>query len=333
MGYPQTKCQTLSTNRKYRLIEPGTDGYTRRRAGTAWQYRSTNGRVVRSSAVVDRLDKLALPPAYHDAWFARDPKAHIQATGIDKKGRKQYRYHADFVAERDAEKYDGCVDFGAALPKLRRQVERDLARRNLSRERVIAAIIRLLDLGSVRVGNAAYAKQNRSFGATTLRNRHAKVRGAKLMLDYVGKSGKSHSISVEDARLARLVRKCQELPGQMLFQFVNADGARQSVTSTDVNDYLRQNMGDFTAKHFRTWSASVLAFQFLIANEGKSSLKAMLAHVSEKLGNTPAIARKSYVHPNLIAAAGDGALKSKKMPRTTRFMSGPERGLMQFLDS
>jgi DNA topoisomerase I len=322
----------LRLNPTYRIIEPGGDGYGRSRVGTSWQYADGRGRVVRASHIVDRLNRLALPPAYADAWFSRDPTAHIQATGIDERGRKQYRYHSDFVAERDAEKFGNCVAFGKALPKLRRQVERDLARRDLSKARVVAAIVRLLDLGRVRVGNAAYARQNKSFGATTLRNRHVQVRGCRLMLDYVGKSGKHHSISVEDARLARLVRKCQELPGQALFQFVNAGGERQSVTSGDVNDYLRQHMGPFTAKHFRTWAASVLALDFLVTSDGKTSLKGLLAHVSDKLGNTPAIARKSYIHPDVIAAAGNGDLKYPPTVRGTRDFSRAERGLVQFLD-
>lgn len=316
----------------YRVIEPGGDGYTRRRLGASWQYLDARGKTVRSSKVIDRLNRLALPPAYADAWFARDARAHIQATGIDERGRKQYRYHAGFVAERDAEKFGGCVTFGFALPKLRKQVERDLARRDLSKERVVAAIVRLLDLGRVRVGNSAYARQNKSFGATTLRNRHAQVRGSRLMLDYVGKSGKQHSISVDDARLARLVRKCQELPGQALFQFVNAAGERQSVTSGDVNDYLREHMGDFTAKHFRTWAAGVLALDFIVENGGRTSLKALLAHVSHKLGNTPAIARKSYIHPDLIAAAGQTDLKYPQHLRGTTHLSRAERALIQFLD-
>ena len=314
-----------------RYVEPGENGFTRRRRGTGWQYLTAQGRPVRSVQLIERLDRLALPPAYHSAWYARDAKAHIQATGIDDKGRKQYRYHDEFRAAQEASKYDGCAAFGRALPSIRKQVEHDLARRTLSKPRVVAAIIRILDLGSVRIGNAQYAKANKSFGATTLRKRHAKVTGGRIMLDYVGKSGKSHSISIADKRLARLVRSCQDLPGQQLFQFIGDDGTAHHVTSQDVNDYLREHAGDYTAKHFRTWTASVIAFSYLTAVEGKPSLKAMLEEVSSQLGNTPAIARKSYIHPDLIEMARDDRFKKRKLPRSTRYLSAAERGFIAFL--
>lgn len=313
-----------------RYVEPGECGYFRRRRGESWQYLTANGAVIRSAPLIKRLDALALPPAYHDAWFARDAAAHIQATGIDDKGRKQYRYHDEFRAAQEATKYDGCLTFGAALPVIRKQAEKDLNRRTLCKPRIMAAIVRVLDLGSVRIGNHQYAKANKTFGATTLRKRHASVKGGRVMLDYVGKSGKTHSISIADARLARLVRNCQDIPGQQLFKFLDDSGTACEVRSNDVNEYLREHCGDFTAKHFRTWAASVLAFDYLHRAEGEPSLKAMLDEVSERLGNTPAIARKSYVHPRLIEMAQSGE-KTRKLPRKTQYLSSAERGFMEFL--
>ncbi|MEO5597124.1 MAG: DNA topoisomerase IB [Novosphingobium sp.] len=318
---------------RHKIAEKARPGGSRASVANIWEYRDDKGEIVRSRAIINRLNRIALPPAYHDAWFARDPNAHIQATGIDEKGRKQYRYHADFVVQRTESKYAACAEFGKALPKVRAQVEIDLARRDLSRERVVAAIIRLLDLGSVRIGNESYAKANSSFGATTLREHHAKVRGTKLMLNYVGKSGKVHELSIADARLARVVRRCQDLPGGNLFQFVGDDGAVHAVSSTDVNDCLRRHAGEFTAKDFRTWSASVIAFDYLANTPDKPSLKAMLERVSRQLGNTPAIARKSYVHPAMIDAVQAGREVKRPLPRATRYLSRAERGLLAHLDA
>ena len=314
-----------------RYVEPGESGYTRRRRGSGWQYLTPRGVPVRSSHLIERFNALALPPAYHDAWYAKDAKAHIQATGVDDKGRKQYRYHDEFRAAQEATKYDGCLTFGAALPAIRKQVEQDLNRRTLSKHRIVAAIVRILDLGSVRVGNEQYAKANRSFGATTMRKRHVSVKGGHVMLDYVGKSGKTHSISIADGRLARLVRNCQDVPGQKLFKFLDDDGAARDASSNDVNEYLREHSGEFTAKHFRTWSASVIAFDYLFNVEGKPSLKAMLEQVSGRLGNTPAIARKSYVHPALIEFAQNGDFAVKKLPRKAKYLTPAERGFLDFL--
>ena len=308
-------------------------GYTRRRTSKGWTYLNDRGKPIRAKHVIARLDALALPPAYRDAWFARDQHAHIQATGIDDKGRKQYRYHADFIAHREAAKYAGCTAFGAALPAIRAQVEADLARRDPSRDRVIAAIVRLLDVGSLRIGNAAYAKANRSYGATTLRTRHATIKGSTLKLDYVGKSGKTHRISIADARLVRLVRQCQDIDGPSLFQYLDRDGVPHPISSADVNAYLAHHGGNFTAKHFRTWSASVIAFDYLTTVKSTPRLKDMLALVAAKLGNTPAIARKSYVHPALIDATHDDSFEAIRLPRRSRYLSRAERGLIAWLDA
>jgi DNA topoisomerase I len=314
-----------------RLIDTSEPGYTRAKKGGGWRYIGANGRAIKSKKLVDRLNAIALPPAYRDAWYSKDPTAHILATGIDDRGRKQYRYHPDYRAARDDEKYSQAVAFGSALPKIRAAVEKDLEKRTLSMERVVAAVIRLLDQGSVRVGNSEYAKANKSFGATTLRNRHAKVQNDKVRLEYVGKGGKTHRLSINDRRLARLVRQCLDLPGHQLFQYLAEDGSRCPISSSDVNDYLREHGGNFTAKNFRTWGASKIAFEEL--RSGTPSLKAMLAAVSDKLGNTPAIARKSYVHPALIEAMIEGRYPDQPLPRATRYLGREERGLIQFLES
>jgi len=319
-------------------VDDAEPGITRKRIGRAWAYFDAGGRRITRRSEIDRLNAVALPPAYVDAWFCPSPRGHIQATGRDEKGRKQYRYHPDFRAARDAAKYDRCLDFGLALPSIRARVERDLARRALDRGRVVAAVVRLLDLGRVRVGNEGYAKANRSFGATTLRGRHAKVRGPRLYLEYRAKSGRMQRHTIADSRLCRIVRRCQDLPGQHLFQYLDADGATHPVTSGDVNDYLREASGgaDFTAKHFRTWGASVIAFEALVAAGGAISIRAMMEPVAAALGNTPAIARKSYVHPALIELAGQkepSPLAGLKLPRRTKYLSAAERGFIAFLDS
>jgi len=320
-------------------VDDSKPGITRRKAGHGWGYWDAKGKRITDRDEIDRLNRIALPPAYTDAWFCPSPRGHIQATGIDARGRKQYRYHPDFRARQDAEKYARCADFGRALPRLRARVDKDLASGGLRHDTVVAAVVRLLDLGKVRVGNEDYAKTNKSFGATTLRNRHARIRGAKLQLEYMGKSGKRQRLTIEDRRLARLVRRTQDLPGQHLFEYLDKEGQPHPIGSDEVNAYIREATGgDFTAKHFRTWGATLLAFQHIVATgraEGKVSLKPMLEAVAGALGNTPAISRKSYIHPALIdiCRAGDAtALCNLKLPRPTRWMTGEERALIAFLD-
>ncbi len=318
---------------KLRYVDGEEPGYTRRKSGKGWVYLTSTGKRVSAAPLIARLNSLALPPAYTDAWYARDARAHLQATGIDAAGRKQYRYHPEFRAAREDAKYGRCGEFGEALAKIRKAVERDLARRDLSKDRVVAAVVRMLDIGKVRVGNEAYAQANKSFGATTLRNRHAKVAGEKVILDYVGKSGKRHRLAMTDRRLAALVKRTQDLPGQSLFQYENGDGSLHPVSSSDVNDWLREHgVGDFTAKHFRTWGASAIAYEALANASGAAKLKPILAEVAEKLGNTPAIARKSYVHPEIIDAVLDPPAWDWTLPRATQWLSRPERGLMAFLN-
>ena len=317
-------------------VDDALPGISRKKLTHGWAYYAPDGARITDREEIDRLNAIGMPPAYHDCWFCPSPHGHIQATGLDDKGRKQYRYHAEFRAAQDAAKYGRCGDFGRALPLVRARVDEDLTGGRLDKARVVAAIVRLLDLGHIRVGNEAYAKANKSFGATTLRDRHAAVRGATVSLRYTGKSGKEQRITIEDKRLARLVAKTQDLPGQQLFQYLDAEGGRHPVTSGDVNDYLREATGaEFTAKNFRTWGASVIAFEQLIAHAANGiKLKTLLEPVAAALGNTPAISRKSYVHPALIDLA-DGkpqpALADLRLPRSTRYLDRHERGLIAFL--
>ncbi|WP_404710600.1 DNA topoisomerase IB [Sphingomonas sp. MMS24-J13] len=323
---------------KLHHVDDSKPGIVRKKAGHGWGYYHPDGSRIKDRDEIDRLNAIALPPAYRQAWFCPDPRGHIQATGIDDRGRKQYRYHPQFRAQRDADKYERCADFGRALPKLRARVNADLAQRSLGRETVIAAVVRLLDLGHIRIGNESYAKDNKSFGATTLRNRHARISGARLRLEYMGKSGKKQRLTIEDRRLAQIVRRTQDLPGQHLFEYLDGEGNPHPVGSDDVNAYIREAAGgDFTAKHFRTWGATLLAFEHIldVAKDGKVGLKPMLEAVAAALGNTPAISRKSYIHPALIelCRTGDPAgLCALKLPRSTRWLAARERALIAFLD-
>jgi DNA topoisomerase-1 len=324
-------------NKRLRHSSDAEPGCTRRRQGRYWAYFDEQGRRITDRSEIDRLNAIALPPAYTDAWFCKDANGHLQATGIDARGRKQYRYHADYRSKRDASKFDGCLEFGLALPRLRARVERDLRKRKLERDTVLAAVVRLLDREHIRVGNEEYAQANKSFGATTLRTRHVKHAGGKLKMRFRGKSGVVHEVTVTDRNLKRVVRKAQELPGQMLFQYVNGDGNPQAITSGDVNDYIRAATGrDFTAKHFRTWGASVIFFKQLLAKaeEQRLSLKTALEPVAEALGNTPAISRKSYVHPALIEVLQEDPrdpLHGFVPPSPRRRLSNAETALLAFL--
>ena len=314
-------------------------GITRKRIGRAWGYFDADGNRITDRDEIDRLNAVGLPPAYTDAWFCADPNGHMQATGVDARGRKQYRYHQGFREQRETEKFDGLLEFGKALPKLRRRVEQDVRRRKLSRETVLAAVVRLLDTERVRVGNEQYAKENKSFGLTTLRARHLRRRGSKMQMRFVGKHGVVHEVTVTDSSLKRIVKSCQELPGQMLFQYINGDGVPRPITSGDVNDYIKQVTGsDFTAKHFRTWGASVIAFEQMLkkAEDSRISVKTVIEPVAEALGNTPAISRKSYVHPSLMTAVKENPrdpLNGLKRPRTRKRLSSAEVGFLQFLAS
>ena len=311
-------------------------GYTRKRKGRYWAYFDGDKRIT-DRGTIDRLNSIALPPAYKHAWFCKDPDGHLQATGIDDRGRKQYRYHPDFRAKAEASKFAGLAEFGKALPKIRRKVDKDLKKRALSRDKVVAAVVRLLDEEYLRVGNREYAKENKSFGATTLLSRQVKDDGRKVRMQFRGKHGIEHEVTITDRTLRRIVRQLQELPGQALFQYVNGDGNPHPISSTDVNDYIREaSDGDFTAKHFRTWGATVLALEQMLdkAENARISVQTMIEPVAEALGNTVAMSRKAYVHPALIEAVKDNPrdpLKGLERPRSRKWLSSCEVALIPFL--
>jgi DNA topoisomerase-1 len=288
-------------------------GIRRQRRGGDFQYRDPDGRRITEAREIARIRKLAVPPAWEDVWISPDPRAHILATGRDLRGRKQYRYHPAWRAVRDADKFARLIAFAQALPRIRARVARDLRRPGLPREKVLATIIRLLEISLIRVGNDEYARANRSFGLTTLRSRHVDVSGMTVTFDFRGKSGKRHSIKVVDRRLARIVRNCRELPGYELFQYVDETGARHRVDSGDVNDYLHAIAGTaFSAKDFRTWGGTVLAaaaLQALGATEpSKRLVTEAVAQVAARLGNTPTICRRCYIHPGVFDAFLGGTL-------------------------
>jgi DNA topoisomerase-1 len=299
-----------------RYTRDSSPGIQRIKRGKNFVYRGLNGRLIRDRNTLIRLKRLAIPPAWEDVWICADPDGHLQATGRDARGRKQYRYHPDWRTERDSAKYDKMIAFGRALPRIRRRVKRDLARPGLRREKVLAAVTRLLETTLIRVGNEEYARTNRSFGLTTLRNHHVRTRGAKCIFSFRGKSGKSHVIDMEDPRLAKIVRRCLELPGQELFAYLDENGSAVDVTSSDVNDYLREISGaPFTAKDFRTWAGTVLAAQalqefekFSTRQEARRNMLQAIEAVARMLGNTPAICRKSYIHPVILDTYLEGSL-------------------------
>ena len=312
-------------------------GYTRKRMGRYWAYFDAKGDRITDRDEIDRLNAIGLPPAYENGWFCADANGHLQATGVDARGRKQYRYHEEYRAKRDSTKFEGLLEFGKALPRLRRRVEKDVKRRKLSRETVLAAVVRLLDTEHIRIGNEEYAKENNSYGATTLRSRHLRRKGHSLIMRFSGKHGIVHEAKITDTNLKGICRNFQDLPGQMLFHYINGDGEPQPVTSGDVNDYIRQaSGGDFTAKHFRTWGASVIALDQLLkkVEHARITVKTVIEPVAEALGNTPAISRKSYVHPKLLEAVKDSPREPlgdiERLPPRKR-LSSAEVALLGFL--
>jgi DNA topoisomerase-1 len=292
-------------------------GYRRKRAGSGFSYLDTNGKALRDETALFRIRQLAIPPAWEQVWICADAQGHLQATGRDAKGRKQYRYHPDFLAARGSVKYERLVDFAAGLPALRREVDRLMGERGLTRNKVLATIVHLLDTTFIRIGNDSYARENDSYGLSTLRDKHAQVKGATLKFQFKGKSGKIWNVRVQNRRVARIVRSCQELPGQHLFQYLDEAGQQQRVSSTDVNAFLREVAGkDITAKDFRTWAGTVLAALELAAmephtspTEAKRQAKRALEAVAHRLGNTVTICRKCYVHPSVLDAHLGGKLR------------------------
>jgi len=325
-----------------RYVTDEAPGITRRRRGKGFSYRSPDGRPLRDAETLQRIRSLAIPPAWSDVWICPDRRGHIQATGRDARGRKQYRYHQHWREVRDATKFSRMAEFGEALPALRRRVRRDLARPGLPREKVLATVVRLLETTCIRVGNDEYMKSNGTFGLTTLRNRHVAVRGEKLFFRLRAKGGKRQEAVLSDRSIAKVVRECQEIPGYELFQYRDADGVPQGIDSADVNDYLRETTGrNFTAKDFRTWMGTVHALARLrevCAGEleaTKARLLEVLDYVASQLGNTRAVTRKSYVHPGLQEEYLEGRLLSRlarlREPRAVAGLTSDETVLLALL--
>ncbi|MDP8919870.1 MAG: DNA topoisomerase IB [Pseudomonadota bacterium] len=291
-------------------------GIRRRKSGKGFTYTKPDGKKVEDKATLDRIKSLAIPPAYTDVWICAKANGHIQATGRDAKGRKQYRYHPAFREVRESTKYEHMLEFAKGLPAIRKSIDEHMSLRGLPREKVLATVVHLLENTLIRVGNSDYVKQNKSYGLTTLRDPHVKVEGGELRFHFKGKSGKTWNLQVKDRRIAKIVKACQDLPGQDLFQYLDENGERQSVTSADVNAYLKEITGrDITAKDFRTWAGTVLAALALAEFEefdnqakAKKNIRAAIEKVSSRLGNTPSICRKCYVHPEVFSSYLDGGL-------------------------
>ena len=297
-------------------VSDTSPGLRREMKGDQFVFFDAKGRQVTDATEVARIRKLAVPPAYQDVWICPRADGHIQATGRDAKGRKQYRYHPKWTEVRDSTKYEHIMRFGRLLPKIRERIAADMGRRGLGREKVLATVIDLLQSTLIRVGNEDYVRENKSYGLTTLRTKHVDIEGAALRFAFKGKSGKTWNLQIKDRRIAKVVKACQDLPGQHLFQFVDAEGARHDITSADVNAYLHEITGeDVTAKDFRTWAGTVLASIALREFEKvdsaaamKKNVKAAIEHVAGRLGNTPTICRKCYIHPEVVSSYLDGKL-------------------------
>ena len=319
-----------------RYTSDGQAGFRRALRGKHFVYFDTRGQRIKDAGVIQRIRKLAIPPAYKDVWICPHANGHLQATGRDARGRKQYRYHPQWREHRDATKFDRMLGFGRTLPRIRRRVARDLRIRALPKEKVLATIVRLLECTLIRVGNEEYARANGSFGLTTLRDRHVELKSGALVLEFRGKSGVRQRALVTDRRVARIVRDCRDIPGQDLFQWIDENGERHPIGSSDVNDYLRDaSGGPFTAKDFRTWFATLEALTLLRkerpgnTNEARNQVLATVKAVAEKLGNTPAICRKCYIHPEVLSAHEAGRLtllNGASAPLALRQLLAPKRG-------
>jgi DNA topoisomerase-1 len=356
MGAPGTKsgngkvseaasdeCIAAAAEAGLRYVTDNTPGYRRKANGEHFKYLDTHGKPIRDEERLLRIKRLAIPPAWTDVWICPSPAGHIQATGRDARRRKQYRYHDRWRALRDENKFDRLTEFARALPKIRRRVAQDIRLPGLPRQKVLATVVRLLQRTFIRIGNAEYARDNKSFGLTTIKNRHVKVKGDHLRFRFRGKSGRQHEVAITDRRIAKIVSKCQDLPGQDLFQYVSDEGEVRNVTSQDVNDYLREITNEnFSAKDFRTWAGTVLAAlalnaqsEFETKKQVKANLKTAICAVARLLGNTPAVCRKCYVHPAILEAyltrtqiAGLGqAIKSPDVIN----LRAVERAVLKFL--
>ncbi|WP_030131451.1 DNA topoisomerase IB [Pseudomonas sp. QTF5] len=320
-------------------VDDSQPGITRKLLRGKFCYFDPAGQRITGPDEIKRINALAVPPAYTDVWICPDPRGHLQATGRDARGRKQYRYHPRWREVRDADKYSRLRDFGLALPKLRKQLETLLAAPGLSRDKVMATVITLLDATLIRVGNTQYARDNRSYGLTTLRNRHVEVNGSAILFQFRGKSGIEHQITVKDLRLARIIKRCLEIPGQNLFQYLDENGERHTISSSDVNAYLQTLTGaDFTAKDYRTWAGSALALAVLRELQWESEADAkrhvveMVKNVARQLGNTPAVCRKCYIHPAVVDGFMRGALSELPRSRGRKRLRAEEVALAVLLE-
>jgi len=308
--------QVLIEQEGLRYVTDSKPGYTRKRRGKGFAYYDTRGELIRDEKKLARIRAIVIPPAWTDVWICPSPNGHIQATGFDAKGRKQYRYHERWREARDGNKFQGILRFGEALPGIRARVAEDMKRPGLPREKVLATVVKLLEVTLIRVGNAEYAKQNDSYGLTTIRKKHVDLNGSEIHFHFTGKSGQVWDLSVHDRRIASVMRKCSELPGYELFKYEGDDGDLHDVTSSDVNAYLHEITGEeFTAKDFRTWAGTVLAAialdeleKFDSETQAKKNVVAAIERVSRQLGNTPTICRKCYVHPQILDSYIDGTL-------------------------
>jgi DNA topoisomerase-1 len=322
-----------------RYVDDSRPGYAREWLNGAFAYSNTQGKRLTDEAEIRRINALAIPPAYTHVWICPDPRGHLQATGRDARGRKQYRYHPQWRETRDATKYERMLAFSAVLPKLRARVARDLGLDGMQRDKVLATVVRLLDTTLIRVGSEEYARENRSYGLTTLRKKHLKVQSGTLRFQFRGKSGIEHDVSVNDPRVARIVRRCMDLPGHDLFQYLDADGTRHTVSSADINDYLREITGaDFTAKDYRTWAGSVFALAALrklaweTVTEARRHVVGTVKEVAKLLRNTPAVCRKCYVHPAVIEAFEAGELTGELPAARRSGLKADEAVLATFLE-
>ncbi|WP_339412697.1 DNA topoisomerase IB [Pseudomonas sp. EA_35y_Pfl2_R5] len=325
--------------RDLHYVDDSQPGIRRKKVRGTFTYFDAKGERITDADEIKRLDSLAVPPAYTDVWISTDPRGHLQATGRDARGRKQYRYHPRWREVRDTDKYARLQEFGNALPKLRKQLEAQIAKPGFTREKVLATVVMLLDATLIRVGNSQYARDNKSYGLTTLRTRHVAIQGSDIKFQFVGKSGVEHQVSVRDRRLATVVRRCMELPGQNLFQYLDEDGARHTVSSSDVNAYLHQLTGaDFTAKDYRTWAGTAMALAVLRElewqpeSDAKRHVVATVKAVAKQLGNTPAVCRKCYIHPAVLEHFSLGELSKLPKPRVRKGLKAEEVALAMFLE-
>jgi DNA topoisomerase-1 len=327
-----------------RYVDDRSPGIRRRRTHSGFTYTDAGGDPVRDEAEIARIKALAIPPAYEDVWICPHPRGHLQATGRDARGRKQYRYHRQWREVRDANKYESTIAFAKALPALRARIAADLARTAMTRENVLASVVRMLETTLVRIGNENYARDNDSYGLTTLRARHVRIEGAKrIRLRFRGKSGVEHAVTIEDRRLAKTIKRCRDLPGETLFCFIDDEGETQPIASDDVNDYIREAIGDeFSAKNFRTWTATVACAVALedigpaaTLAEAKEKLALAVSQTAKRLGNTSSVCRKAYIHPVVIETYLDTlALKLPRASGKTKpnGLDAEERRVLRFLE-